>query len=436
MRTNKILRNKISLTERTGDGIIFSVMANTVKISGKKGVGRLEQADTRPEQAGARSSRKARGRKAAARLVKRVGAEVEANFRAWLTRNFVDPRAGRIGGMSYSRAGSLDDRVGDGLWYSGAYDRAWADHNEPMTHEEFDYVVSHPLVALQLAVGISDLRGLRCLRRGLTQRVNALQRRAYRSRYYARDNARRRLLAAERRKISRRTTLNPCPTPEAFRAAFSRVGESVEAKIRFGGLVHDLECYVDNCLRIDERGEIVGRNGGVKAWLADNVPELYGRYKTIMRHKALARRVRQAVGAEDPVPTDALLDGAPADAKGGAPGRGRRGLSGNENYYATNSHHKFVEVARRRVAEMFAGCPNTVKDAFGRVDAALAEMEERLVAGTGAGSAASASHAPRSRASSARREISPLDNTSSAEPKTKDVGDRPRMRRMSQNRRR
>ena len=436
MRFIKILRNKISLTERTGDGIIFSVMANTVKISGKKGVGRLEQADTRPEQAGARSSRKARGRKAAARLVKRVGAEVEANFRAWFTRNFVDPRAGRIGGMSYSRAGSLDDRVGDGLWYSGAYDRAWADHNEPMTHEEFDYVVSHPLVALQLAVGISDLRGLRCLRRGLTQRVNALQRRAYRSRYYARDNARRRLLAAERRKISRRTTLNPCPTPEEFRAAFSRVGESVEAKIRFGGLVHDLECYVDNCLRIDERGEIIGRNGGVKAWLADNVPELYGRYKTIMRHKALARRVRQAVGAEDPVPTDALLDGAPAAAKGGAPGRGRRGLSGNENYYATNSHSKFVEVARRRVAEMFAGCPNTVKDAFGRVDAALAEMEELLEAGTGAGISDSASHAPRSRASSAGSADVPLDNASSDEPEAKESGDRPRTRRMSQNRRR
>ena len=60
-----------------------------------------------------------RSGQAAARLVKRVGAEVEANFRAWLTRNFVDPRAGRIGGMSYSRAGSLDDRVGDGLWYQG-----------------------------------------------------------------------------------------------------------------------------------------------------------------------------------------------------------------------------------------------------------------------------------------------------------------------------
>ena len=88
------------------------------------------------------------------------------------------------------------------------------------------------------------------------------------------------------------------------------------------------------------------------------------------------------------------------------------------------------------MAEMFAGCPNTVKDAFGRVDAALAEMEERLEAGAGAGSADSASHAPRSRAPSARRKISPLDNASSAEPEAKGSGDRSRMRRMSQNRRR
>ena len=378
-------------------------MANGVKISVGKGVERLEQA-------GARLSGKVSVRQAGVKLVKRVGAEVEANFNAWFTRNFVDPRAGRIGVMSYSRAGALDDRVGDGLWYSGAYDRAWADYNEPMTHEEFDYVVSHPLIALQLAVGVTDLRGLRCLRRGLTQRVNALQRRSYRSRYYARDNARRRLLAAERRKISRRTTLSPCPTPDEFRAAFAQVGESVAAKIRFGGLVHDLECYVDNCLRINERGEVIGRNGGIRAWIGEFVPELNGRYKTIMRYKALAKRVRQAVGAEDPLPTavlldgivspmstGTLLDGVPVAAKGGnrptagfgdtlggkANGRGRRGNSGVENYYAINSHFTFVEEARRRVAEMFAGCENTVVAAFSRVDTVLARLEEQLSASDG-----------------------------------------------------
>ena len=365
-------------------------MAKTMKISGEKGARLGKQAGVGcVKQVGGRLSRKSPVRQAGMRLVKRVGAEVEANFRAWLTRNFVNPRAGRIGGMSYDRAGALDDRVGDGEWYMGAYDRAWADYSEPATPEELAYIVAHPLIALQLAVGVSDLRGLRCLRRGLTQRVNALQKRSYRSRYYARDNARRRLLAAERRKITRRRTLNPCPTPEEFRAAFARVGESVAAKIRFGGLVHDLECYVDNCLRIDGRGEIVGRNGGIKAWIADNVPELYGRYKTVMRYKALARRVRQATGVEDPIPTGALLEGL--DGNFAALGASKRtlspetptsasgnGNSGDENYYAFKSHSGRVREARRRVAEMFSGCPNTAKDAFDRVDAALSELEKRL----------------------------------------------------------
>ena len=238
----------------------------------------------------------------------RVGREVEANFRAWCERNFIDPRAGRIGGYSYSRAGALDDRSGDGAWYADAYARAWADYNEPLDASELAYILSHPLIALQLSVGITDLRGLRCLRRGFTLRTNRLQQRAYRSRYYGSDNARRRRLAAERRKITRRTTTNPCPTPDAFRGAFARVRESVEAKIIFGGMVHDLACYVDSCLRYDEAGNIVGRNGGIREWMAENVPELFPRYKTIMRYKALAMRLRQAVGLKDPVPTSSLLE--------------------------------------------------------------------------------------------------------------------------------
>ncbi|MCQ2391798.1 MAG: hypothetical protein MJ240_10275 [Kiritimatiellae bacterium] len=325
------------------------------------------------------------------RLVKKVGAEVEANFKAWFTRNFVDSSAGRIGGMSYSRAGALDDRIGDGLWYSGAYDRAWADYNEPATSEELAYITSHPLIALQLCAGITDMRGLRCLRRGLTARVNALQQKSYRSRYYARDNARRRLLAAERRKITRRTTLNPCPTPDEFRRAFGQVRESLAAKLHFGGLVHDLECYVDNCLRIDEHGDIVGRNGGIKAWIAEFAPELYGRYKTIMRYKALAKRVRQAVEVKDPVPLDALLDGVEGAAASapeprhevianqtasmganGGPARSEKGEKSHiENYYAHKSYHTHIERARRRLTELFAGCDNTVLAAFGRVDAEL-----------------------------------------------------------------
>jgi len=297
----------------------------------------------------------------AKRLTVAIGREAAANFRAWFERNFMNPRAGRIGGVSYSRAGALDDRPGDWTWYPSAYGRAFWDHTEPLTPDEEDYLRTHPLVLLQLALGVTDLRGLRCLRRGLTLRANALQRRAYRSRYYARDNARRRELAAERRKIRRRTTLSPCPTPEEFRAAFARVKESAEAKIRFGGMVHDLACYVDSCLRYDGSGNIVGRNGGIRAWIAENVPELSPRYKTIMRHKALAMRARQLAGLEDPQPTSVLLDG-PADGQSGRSGgevglssepcakergnetgirsetRRPKGPTGLENYSAQDSH--------------------------------------------------------------------------------------------------
>ena len=49
--------------------------------------------------------------------------------------------------------------------------------------------------------------------------------------------------------------------------AWVRRRDSHAAAVRFGSLVHDLECYVDNSLLRDEAGEIVGRRGGVKAWL-------------------------------------------------------------------------------------------------------------------------------------------------------------------------
>ena len=262
-------------------------------------------------------------RRAVADTARAVSEEVRESFRAWVERNFFNARAGRIGNVSYTRAGELDDAVPESgprgarrearrLWYAEAYDRALVDHMEPLRAEEADFLLHNPLVALQLALGVTDLRGLRCLRRGLTQEVNRLQARACRARYYARDNARRRALAAERRRIARRTTLNPRPTPEALRAAFAARGASPEAKVRLGGLLEDLECHVDNCLRFGPDGEILGRNGGVKAWLREHAPELFDRYKTLMRYKALAKRLRQAAGIADPVPASAVFDGPPA----------------------------------------------------------------------------------------------------------------------------
>ena len=285
-------------------------------------------------------------------VARQIADEVRANFQAWVERNFFNARAGRIGGVSYARAGELDDVIAaDGkredrrLWYAEAYDRALVDHIEPLRADEADFLLHNPLIALQLALGVTDLRGLRCLRRGLTHEVNRLQARSYRARYYIRDNARRRALAAERRRMTRRTTLNPCPTPKGLRTAYAARGASPEAKIRLGGILEDLECYVDNCLRFGPDGEILGRNGGVKAWLREHVPELFEHYKTLMRYKALAKRLRQATGVRDPVPTSAIFD------EPSAPLSATRETK-KRDYYALESH---LMAARMLVK----GCTNT-----------------------------------------------------------------------------
>ena len=112
-------------------------------------------------------------------------------------------------------------------------------------------------------------------RRFSSGRVDALRGAMRRPLYYARENERRRALAAERRRIRRRTTENPCPTKEQILDAWLRVKESHEATIRFGGLIEDLECYLDNSLIRDGDGAIVGRCPGVKGWLKDNLPALW-----------------------------------------------------------------------------------------------------------------------------------------------------------------
>ena len=129
--------------------------------------------------------------------------------------------------------------------------------------------------------------------------------------YYARETERRRQLAADRRKVVRRTVAAPKPEPAEILAAWNARKTSRAAAIRLGGLLDTLACHVDSCLRFDERGDVVGRNGGIKEWLQENVPELSPKYKTLMRYKAMAMRLRQATGTKDPTPTDALLDETP-----------------------------------------------------------------------------------------------------------------------------
>ena len=145
------------------------------------------------------------------------------------------------------------------------------------------------------------------VRRESGRRVSRLKASVRRPSYYAAENARRRALAAERRKIRARRTDNDCPTKERILDAWIARRRSHEDAIRFGSLIEDLECYIDNSLLRDEDGVIVGRNPGVKGWLKENIPALALQYTTVMRYKAAAKKLKQIVELTDPTPVDVVL---------------------------------------------------------------------------------------------------------------------------------
>ena len=159
------------------------------------------------------------------------------------------------------------------------------------------------------------------LRKDATRFIDRVQSRLRRPLYYAREKARREALAAERRRIGGRRTSNPCPTREAILDAWIHRRESHETAVRFGSMIHDLECYVDNSLLRNSAGAITGRRGGVKEWLRENIPALHIRYTTVMRYKAMAKKLMQVTGLSDPIPAAAVLS-EPAENKkiaGGCP---------------------------------------------------------------------------------------------------------------------
>ena len=145
------------------------------------------------------------------------------------------------------------------------------------------------------------------MRRASGRRVSRLKAYVRRPSYYDAENARRRALAAERRKIRARRTDNDCPTKEQILDAWIARRKSHEDAIRFGSLIEDLECYIDNSLRRDEDGVIVGRNPGVKGWLRENIPALALQYTTVMRYKAAVKKLKQITELSDPTPMDVVL---------------------------------------------------------------------------------------------------------------------------------
>ena len=152
--------------------------------------------------------------------------------------------------------------------------------------------------------------GASLLRKELTRRIDRARHEIVRPHYYAKEKARRQALAEERRRIRMRMTLNRCPTREEILDAWVKVKESNEALLRFGSLMEDLECYVDNSLRRTEDGVIVGRRSGIKGWLQMEIPALYLKYTTVMACKAAAKHMRQVLDISDPLPLSAVLGDA------------------------------------------------------------------------------------------------------------------------------
>ncbi len=223
----------------------------------------------------------------------------------------------------------------------------------------------------------------RAVQKEAARLIDRLRHAERRPTYYEAENARRRALAAERRRIRKRTTTNPCPTREQILDGWLHRSESHEATIRFGSLIMDLECHLDNSLVRDDDGAIVGRRGGVKRWLQENIPALYLRYTTVMRHKAAAQKLRQIAELRDPTPASAIV--APpveCDDTDNARLRCGRNPIGNEPSGAES--HGNVELASTsdRIAhaqaiwqEVVAGIGNSPTALMTRIDALLSPLQ-------------------------------------------------------------
>ena len=168
-------------------------------------------------------------------------------------------------------------------------------------HRRRDSRLEGAAIILELLIGGSAL-AVWLIRRMVDRHIQRLRRPTY----YETERARRLGLAEERRRIRRRRTVNAMPGREGLLEAFLKAKDSPADMIRFGSLIEDLECYVDNTPYFKD-GQLIGRRGGIRRHLEREIPELYARYKTVMRYKALSKRFRQAVGVSDPVPAASLL---------------------------------------------------------------------------------------------------------------------------------
>ena len=205
--------------------------------------------------------------------------------------------------------------------------------------------------------------------------------------YYEAERARRLALTEERRKLRRKQTLNERPCMDAIRDALARAHESVEDMVRLGSLMEDLECHVDNSPYFREDGSFAGRRGGIRRLLQEEAPDLYARYKTLMKYKALSKRFRQAVGVGDPIPASSVLPSAEAAVEARAAGSGGAadvaGVSAGsaENYggaAAGTMPEAGLSAALREAKEVFRRSRELISDCECTVASLAAQLARRV----------------------------------------------------------
>ncbi len=116
--------------------------------------------------------------------------------------------------------------------------------------------------------------------------------------------------AKKRMCITRKASLEAPPTPDELRRAWeaARGRGALVAKLLAGTLLSNLEPAVDQSYLRSEDGTIVGRRPGLKGWLRGYCPDLVPHYKALMSYKALADKLRVALGIEEPDTLSGVID--------------------------------------------------------------------------------------------------------------------------------
>jgi len=115
------------------------------------------------------------------------------------------------------------------------------------------------------------------------------------------------------RRLCERSVADP-PTAAALLAQWekARAHGPLSEKLRLGSMLLDAEATVDSSLIRDQDGEIVGRRGGLRAWLDETCPALSRHYAALMGYRRLAADFRAEQGLADPTPAALLLGEDPA----------------------------------------------------------------------------------------------------------------------------